>query len=212
MAGSLDKFSENDLAPKDVRGRRSLLKRMAAFHNAALNTQIFINGQRATGNTKRTITDGNETWEFEFATTGGSTVDLSPFALADVSDKGGAKVSVQPGGLNGKIPDNFPTPGISPLILSVSVGDQIYAKVTGNTASGGAPIPITSRQVLNAATVPADDPANATFHYLIGSYDLDHDGNGPFVRNAAYGAIDLNIYRVLFSAPTSFGVVASSGR
>lgn len=61
MPGTLEKISDDELAPGDVRKRRGTIKKLAAMYNAWLNPQII----RTSGKDALTLSESNVTLELQ---------------------------------------------------------------------------------------------------------------------------------------------------
>ena len=106
---------------------------------------------------------------------------------------GANKVRIYTGTLFGSLPTGFSV-GDSPMftLSSLANNDKIYAKVTWNRTlsnTGDIVSTITTRTIEKAATVPANDPAVGTRHYLLATVTLGA-GNIPVIAQSRWGPID----------------------
>jgi hypothetical protein len=105
---------------------------------------------------------------------------------------GESTVKIYNGTLFGELPDDFEVNNSPMFTLTVANNDKIYAAITWDRrvlANGDIVSTITSRTIEADATVPANDPLEATRYYELASITLG-TGNIPIVAQTRWGPID----------------------
>ena len=162
MAGTLEKISDQELAPRNLSGFSSLLKRLAAFCNALLNFKIVTNS----GRNFFSITEGNAVLELNIAAVVNDVVASPDFTLYDASDSTGTKIGITPGTVNPTCGLTFQGATALPSVFSggndyvfaVSGNGTAYLQVTTNQPTNATAPQMTGNTVASGASVPAFSP------------------------------------------------------